>query len=164
MLKFVKYSNDMKRDKNKLVIEQLDRKIEKFAPLGNVIVPPKGWINAIRTAVRMSLKQLGDKLRITPQSVRGIEQREADGTITLNALREVAEAMDMKLLYGFVPKEQSLEKWIDKKAHEAARKIVMRTSNTMKLEDQENKPKRIEKAIRDRAEEIKNEMPKYLWD
>src|ERR1700677_852255 len=114
----------MKRDKNKLVIEQLDRKMKKFAPVGTVIMPAKGWINAIRTAVRMSLQQLGDKLNITPQSVRGIERQEANGSITLNSLKEVAEAMDMKLVYGFIPKEQSIEKWIDKKAYEAARKIV----------------------------------------
>ena len=154
----------MKRDKNQLVIEQLDRKIKKIAPAATVIIPPNGWINAIRTAIRMSLQQLGNKLKITPQSVKEIEQREANGSLTLNALKEVAEALDMKLVYGFVPKEQSLEKWIDKKAYEAARKIVMRTSNTMKLEDQENQPKRIEKAIRERAEEIKNELPKYLWN
>jgi predicted DNA-binding mobile mystery protein A len=154
----------MKRDKNRLVIEQLDRKIKKFGPIGTVIVPVNGWINAIRTAVRMSLQQLGDKLSITPQSVKEIEQREANGSITLNSLREVAEAMDMKLVYGFIPKEQTIEKWIDKKAYEAARKIVMRTSNTMRLEDQENAPKRIEKAIRERAEDIKNELPKYLWN
>ena len=121
----------MKRDTNRLVIEQLDRKIKKITPAGTVIAPSTGWINAIRTAVRMSLQQLGDKLGITPQSVRGIERREANGSITLNSLKEVAEAMDMKLVYGFIPKEQSIEKWIDKKAYEAARKIVMRTSNTM---------------------------------
>jgi hypothetical protein len=34
----------------------------------------------------------------------------------------------------------------------------------MMLEDQENSKQRIEKAIRERAEEIKNEMPRYLWD
>ena len=40
----------------------------------------------------------------------------------------------------------------------------MRTSHTMKLEDQENSEERIKKAIKDRAEKIKNELPKYLWD
>ena len=40
----------------------------------------------------------------------------------------------------------------------------MRTSHTMKLEDQENTQERLQKAIKDRAEKIKQEMPKYLWD
>jgi hypothetical protein len=34
----------------------------------------------------------------------------------------------------------------------------------MILEDQENNPKRIKKAISDKTKEIKQEMPKYLWD
>jgi hypothetical protein len=32
------------------------------------------------------------------------------------------------------------------------------------LEDQQNTKERITTAILDRAREIKNEMPKYLWD
>jgi hypothetical protein len=34
----------------------------------------------------------------------------------------------------------------------------------MKLEDQGFTNARIKKAIKERAEEIKNEMPKILWD
>ena len=45
-----------------------------------------------------------------------------------------------------------------------AKKIVERTSNTMKLEDQANSKKRIEKAIKERASEIINKTPKILWD
>jgi hypothetical protein len=53
---------------------------------------------------------------------------------------------------------------IEKRATELATKIVLRTSNTMNLEDQGNTNQRIEKAIEERAAEIKNEMPKILWD
>jgi hypothetical protein len=34
----------------------------------------------------------------------------------------------------------------------------------MRLEDQENSNQRIEKAIEERADAIKKEMPKTLWD
>jgi hypothetical protein len=34
----------------------------------------------------------------------------------------------------------------------------------MKLEDQENKPDRLQKAVKAKAEEIRIQMPKYLWD
>jgi len=40
----------------------------------------------------------------------------------------------------------------------------LRTSNTMKLEDQENSRQRIEQAILEKTLSIKNEMPKKLWD
>ena len=70
----------------------------------------------------------------------------------------------MKLVYGFIPKELSIEEMIEKRAFEIAKDIVMRTSNTMQLEDQENSKARLEKAVKNRAEEIKTKMPKYLWD
>ena len=58
----------------------------------------------------------------------------------------------------------SLEKIIEKRAFELAEEIVNRTSISMKLEDQENKPDRLLKAVKEKAEELKLKMPKYLWD
>jgi predicted DNA-binding mobile mystery protein A len=108
--------------------------------------------------------QLGNRLSITKQSVQDIERREKDGSITIKALREAARALDMQLVYGFVPNDGSLELLIERKAKELATQIVMRTNNTMKLEDQENTKQRIEKAIQERTTIIKTEMPKTLWD
>jgi predicted DNA-binding mobile mystery protein A len=101
---------------------------------------------------------------MTKQSVREIEQREKDGSITIKSLREAAKALDMQLVYGFVPVDGSLDALIDRKARELAMQIVLRTSNSMKLEDQENSKQRIEKAIEERAALIKHDMPKALWD
>ena len=53
---------------------------------------------------------------------------------------------------------------IEKRANDLAKEIVFRTSISMKLEDQENNPKRVQKAIKEKVEELKLEMPKYLWD
>ena len=153
-----------KTEQHRLVIDQLDKKLQSLKSLRAIAIPAAGWIHAIRTALNMSLRQLGNRLSITPQSMKEIEQREKDGSITLKNLREAGKALDMQLIYGFIPKEESLEKMIEKKAHEIAREIVMRTSHSMMLEDQENSEQRIEKAIKERAEEIKNEMPGYLWD
>lgn len=150
--------------KKKLQIQQLNGKMEVYSNLLSIAVPPNGWIKAIRTALGMSMQQLGNKLSITKQSIADIERREKDGSITLKALRETANTMDMQLLYGFVPKDGTLDNLIERKAKELAIQIVMRTSNTMKLEDQENSRMRIEKAIEERTTEIMNEMPKILWD
>lgn len=154
----------MKNSKQALLIEQVDRKLKVFRSLNDVIVPKKGWVYTVRTALKMSLRQLAERMGITPQSVSEIEQRESNETITLKSLREVAHAMDMKLVYGFIPRDGSIEKMIEKRAVEIAAEIVMRTSNTMKLEDQENSKKRIEKNVRVKAKEIIDTMPKYLWD
>src|SRR5690606_25146642 len=127
-------------------------------------MPPSGWIRAIRTALGMSMQQLGNTLSISKQRVQDMERREKDDTISLKYLKEKAQALDMQLVYGFVPKDRALGKLSKEKANELAMKIVLRTSNSMKLEDQENSKKRIEKAIQERTAEIVSEMPKILWD
>lgn len=148
----------------KLQIEHLERRLKAFPPSSASIVPPLGWVKAIRSALGISLQQIAKRLSITKQSVKEMEVREKEGTITLNSLREVARSLDMELVYGFVPKDGSLNALIDRKAREMATIIVQRASNTMKLEDQENSEQRIQQAIEERISELKNEMPKALWD
>ena len=150
--------------KQKLLIEQLDRKILPLKVLNKTVIPPKGWIYTIRIALGMSLRQLSGRLDKAPQSIKDMEEREENGSIMLKTLKEVANGLDMKLVYGFIPKEDSIEQMIEKRAYEIATEIVLRTSNTMKLEDQENSKERIDEAIKNRAEEISYLMPKYLWD
>jgi len=149
---------------NKLQFQQLNEKIDQLTGLQHVIVPPIGWIKAIRNGIGMSMEQLGKKLSITKQGVMDIEKREKEGAITIKSMQEIAKAMDMKLVYGFVPNKGDLEQMIEARAIEMAKKIVERTSNTMKLEDQANSKERIEKAIKERASEIINNTPKILWD
>jgi predicted DNA-binding mobile mystery protein A len=151
-------------DKQKLILEQVDRKILQLKKIEDLAIPASGWIYAIRQAFGMSLRQLGNKMGITPQSVKEIEVREKNGTISINVLKQFGKALDLKLVYGYIPKQASLEMIIERRAEEIAREIVNRTSASMILEDQENNPKRIKKAISDKTKEIKQEMPKYLWD
>lgn len=150
--------------KNKLQIEQTDNKLAVFKPLNAVTIPQNGWVHTVRTALKMSLTQFGKRLNITAQSAKEIEEREANGSITLKNLKDAGRALNMKLVYGFIPLDESIENMIDKRAREIATDIVKRTSQTMQLEEQENSKERLEKAIQNRTEEIKLKMPKYLWD
>lgn len=118
----------------------------------------------LRCALHMSLRQLGQRLKITPQGMKDIEKREQEGTITINALKEVGDVLGMQLIYAFIPKGESLEQMIERKARESAHNIVKRTSTSMKLEDQENSEERIKQAIEELTVQIKREMPKNLWD
>lgn len=154
----------MKDTKQRLIIEQVDRKLSVFSPLQTVTIPGKGWIHTVRTALNMSLRQLGERLGITPSSVQDIEKREMEGAITIKALREAAAALDMQLVYGLIPKDGSLETMIEKRAEELATQIVQRTSQTMALEDQEVSKERIRKAIKQQTAELKYELPRTLWD
>lgn len=150
--------------KKKLQIEQLSNKLKLYKSADKVTPPSIGWVKTIRTSIGMSLEQLGEKLGITKQSAQNIEKREGDKSITIKALEDAARALEMKLVYGFVPIDGCIEKMIEKKAKHLAEEIVRRTSENMKLEDQENSPERIRKAIAERTKEIMEEMPKKLWD
>lgn len=148
---------------NNLQIEQLDKKLKKFNKL-NSVKPLSGWIFATRKALGMSLKQLGDKMGMTAQSVKEMEQREYDGTIGLNILNEAAKALGLKLTYGFSTTNQTLEQIIQNQARIKAKQIVLRTNKSMSLENQANSKARIKRAINEQATEIANKRPKYLWD
>ena len=151
-------------NKRKLQFQQLDHKMRQLANLQRIAIPPIGWIKTIRIALGMSMQQLGKKLSITKQGVQDIEQREREGSVTLKSLREIAHALDLQFVYGFVPKDATLEALIERKARELAKQIVLRTSNSMRLEDQENTKQRIDRAIEEKVAAIKDEMPKILWD
>ena len=148
----------------KLIIEQLDKKFILFGQLEDLNIPLSGWILSIRIALKMSLSQLGKKMGITAPAVKQLEGREQSGSVSIKVLRQAGEALNMKLVYGFIPQSGTLEKMIEDRAKELAKEIVLRTSNTMQLEDQENTEERIEKAIQEKTEEIIQKMPRYLWD
>lgn len=112
----------------------------------------------------MTRDQLGTKLELTKGAIQKIEEREATGQITINKLKDVGNALEMKFVYGFIPKDGTIEKLVDLKAEKLARKIVLRTNQNMKLEDQGIGDEKIAKTIKELAIEIKREMKKSLWD
>lgn len=61
----------------------------------------------------MSFRQFGERLGLTPPSAESIEKREREGSITLKSLEEAGKALNMKLVYGFVPMDGSIKrlKW-----------------------------------------------------
>ena len=159
----LKYLQKM-RNKRKLLIEQLDQKLQTFSESRNVLVPERRWIKTIRTSLNMTMAQLGTKLNITRQGVKRIEESEANGTITINSLKDVAMALELKLVYALVPKNGTMDDLIQKKADKLAQKIVLRTNQNMKLEDQGIGDDKIAATIKELAIEIKREMRKSLWD
>lgn len=156
--------NDMKKSSKRLVIDQMDQRMAYFKQVAKTAPPASGWIKSIRMALNMTLHQCAGRMGITASSVRALEQREVQGAITIKGLKSAANALGMDLIYGFIPKEGSLTQMIEQRAISVAREIVMRTNTTMSLEDQQVNRKRLEKAVQELADEIKREMPKYLWD
>jgi predicted DNA-binding mobile mystery protein A len=152
------------RNQKKLVLQQLDRKLAPFHSVVDVPLPDKGWINMIRTSLNMTLEQLGNKLGITKQGVKKLEENEVSQAISIKSLHDIARVMDMKFVYAFVPSSGSLEKLVEVRARQLAVKIIARTNQSMKLENQNIEDERINEAIDELTAEIKRDMRRAIWD
>ena len=58
----------------------------------------------LRKEHKLTLEKLGDKLNITKQSVKEMQDREKTGTITIKVLEKLADKLGYKFEYRFVPK------------------------------------------------------------
>ena len=152
------------RTNKQIILEQLDQKSSLLVEAMKNPVSENGWVFFVRKGLNMTLEQLGNKLGISKQGVRSIEESETNGSISIKSLKEVAKVLDMQLVYGFVPNKGSFSSYVEDKSKELAKRIVMRTHQTMQLENQGNREIIIQKAIEDLAFEIKQEMRRSLWD
>ena len=128
--------------------QQLDQRMTAFKPESRFATPPKGWIRAVRDALGMTRGQLGARLGVKPQSIADLEKSEALGTIRLESLRRMAEALDCTVIYALVPKS-SLEGMVETRAREIAREALARVGHTMDLEAQGLSPAEREARIND---------------
>ena len=155
----------MRKETKKLQISQLSNKMDSLKPLQTVMAPEKGWVNAIRTGLGMSMRQLAQRMnKSNATAIQKLERNEAEGKVRLKSLQEAAIALDMKLVYAIVPISGNLEGIIENRASELAKEIVRRTNRTMILEDQKVTKKRLKKEINELTKSIIDEMPKMLWD
>ena len=92
--------------------QKMDQKLLKLKPFESIQIPKKGWINEIRNCLNITTRRLGKRCKkpISAQAIIDIERSEQEGTISLNTLHKIASAMNMKVVYGFVPIEDSLTK------------------------------------------------------
>jgi predicted DNA-binding mobile mystery protein A len=154
----------MKSVKVQFFLDETQGKLNPFSVLKSEIKPDNGWVNAIRVSIKMSLRQLGERLYITPQGVRDLEKREKEGAITINTLKEVGRVLDMDLVYGFISRHNSLEDMIETRAREIAEEVVLKTRQTMQLDHSRKSENDIKKAIQQKTYEISSKMPSNLWD
>ena len=119
-----------------LARQQLDRRLERVRNLIPDLRAPKGgWVGALRKAHAMSQGDLALRMNISRQAVSQLEQREADGSTTLKALEQAADALGAELVYAIVPK-QSISQVMEKRALRLASQMISSVRHTMRLEDQ----------------------------
>ena len=127
------------------------------------MIPPKGWVRAIRDALGMSGRQLAERLGVARQRVEEIERAEVSGSMTLKTLRKVAEGFDSVFVYGFVPRT-SLEQLVRSQASKIANDRMARVSQTMKLEDQGLIQTELEESLKRMIEDLMDSPPSSFWD
>ena len=154
----------MRSSKFQFFLDETQGKLNPFSVLKSEIKPDNGWVNAIRVSIKMSLRQLGERLHITPQAVRDLEKREKEGAITINTLKEVGRVLEMDLVYGFISRHNSLEDMIEERAREIAEEVVLKKRQAMELNTPGKSENDIKKAIQQKTYEISSKMPSNLWD
>ena len=117
-------------------LKQLSRSLASFQKAKAVGRPSRGWLQAIREALGLSLTQVGQTAHMTKQLVQSFEKSEANDRITLRTLRRVAEAMGCELVYAIVPRSGTIHELAEQQARDKATKRVLSVEHTMALEDQ----------------------------
>ncbi len=150
--------------KKLLIQKQIDDLIHSFAIGEQRSHLHSGWIQSIRLALGMSLRQLSERIGVSPSALNNFEKREQTEAISLASLKKVANAMDMELVYYLKPKQGSIYSTIQKQARIKALEILEQSNQTMKLENQETSIISQELEIERLTNEITSKRPLNLWD
>ncbi len=125
--------------------------------------PLGGWIATFQEAIGMSAPVLAKRLGVSRNSVYNSIQNEQAGTISLNQLQKMAEAMGGKLVYAIIPRDGPVEEIVMAQARKKAKRIIQRTRVHMALEEQTEGLRSQEDMIEELASEIVREMSRDFW-
>ena len=92
-----------------------------------------------------------------------MQEYEISGTINLQTLRKLANALECDLVYAFVPREP-LEEIRRKRARTVASRLIKRVSHSMNLEEQGVSKKIEQDELNRRVENLLQGKAKKLWD
>jgi predicted DNA-binding mobile mystery protein A len=126
----------MKSEFRNLRLQQLERSMQPFLAAREVARPQRGWIRAIREASGTTLRELATRMKSSLSLAAQFERSEAEYRITLNSLRQVADALGCDLVYALVPKRGDIQDLAQHRATEEATADVLAVEHSMALEDQ----------------------------
>ena len=143
---------------------QAESKINRVVQMAQAFTKPMGgWLATFQEAIGMSAPSLAERLGVSRNSVYSSIQNEQAGTISLNQLDKMAEAMGGKLVYAIIPREGPVEGIIMAQARKKAERIIQRTRAHMALEEQTEGLRSQEEMIEELAGELTREMPRDFW-
>jgi predicted DNA-binding mobile mystery protein A len=156
----------MKTNKKNVATQRrlMDKKLQSWIDIRGEKRPPSGWLKAIRGALGLSTRQLAAIVGIDFSSIIRLEERELQGTVSLEVLDKAAKAMGCKVVYAIVPEDpyQSLESIIDERAKRAATELLEKVEHSMRLEEQGSPDAKAE--IERLAIELKTKVDSRIWD
>ena len=151
------------KDKDLLRIHQLEETLKPFRRVAGAPGPHGGWIRAIREALGMTNVQLARRLNKASQTIEDIQKSEVNGTVQLNTLRELAEALGCQVVYAVVP-TKPLSQMRRDRAREKALRSLRAISQSMKLEDQGVSAKEEKRQLEILTQRFLAGNPKQLWE
>jgi predicted DNA-binding mobile mystery protein A len=146
-----------------LVIKQYQEIIDKATQqIKKLKTPPEGWLRTNRKALQMPAKIIMKKAGIKTSELYRIEKAEVEGTLTLNKLKEAANAMDCDFHYAIVPRGE-IKTLIENKARRHAVTLLNSANVHMQLESQGTTAEQIKLQVDQVAEQLIKEMPEWFW-
>jgi predicted DNA-binding mobile mystery protein A len=120
-------------------------------------------VRTIREALGMTYSQFAQRLGITRQGVKKLEDDEVSGGTSLDRLRRAAAALDCRLVYAFVP-NSSLEETVKRQAIKQATKRFGRVNVSQALEASAVDSESLSNQVDDLVTELMVNRPRSLWD
>ena len=111
----------------------------------------------------MNAPALAERLGISRNNIYAAIQNEQAGTISLNQLDKVAEAMGGRLVYTIIPREGPVEELVMAQARTKARRIIQRTRAHMALEEQSEGLRSEAEMVDELAADIIREGRRDFW-
>lgn len=132
--------------------------------LTQVSIPPTGWIDVVRRALGMSGGRLARRLGVSRAAIYQAERNERSGAISIRQMEKIADGLGCTFVYGFVPKEGSIDQLLRGQARRKAEAIVRQASAHMALEDQALPMELQEQQIEILTSQLLVTMGKSFWE
>ena len=143
---------------------QAHERVNQAAGLAKSLAKPfGGWIAAFQEAVGMNSPALAERLGISRNNIYAAIQNEQAGSISLNQLDKIADAMGGRLVYAIIPREGHVEEIVLAQARKKAQRIIQRTRAHMALEEQTEGLRSEAAMIEELAAEIIREGRRDFW-
>lgn len=151
------------KDTELLRLQQMEETVSRFHGVIDIERPRRGWVRAIQEALGVTNVQLAKRLKLKPQTIEDMQHSEVSGTIQLQTLRKLAEALGCRVVYAVVP-SKSLDEIRRERASAIARRQLRPVSHTMKLEAQGISETAEQRALERLVAGLLNGNPKKLWE